>query len=230
MLLIPVIDLSAGQVVHAIAGIRDSYQNIRSPLCEGSGPLTVLDAILKLYPFQICYIADLDAIRESGNNARVISKILQRFPKLTIWLDTGKDKYQEELPARRVRQVLGSETGISSEELSAYDAANRPILSLDFLEHSFKGQAQVLDNAELWPDEIIVMSMSHVGTEKGPDLEKLLQIKKRSDNKLVFAAGGVRNENDLQVLLNHNIAGALLATALHRGDISPSTLQKFASR
>ncbi|NKB36797.1 MAG: nickel transporter [Gammaproteobacteria bacterium] len=227
MLLIPVIDLSAGQVVHAIAGKRDSYQNIQSPLCKGSCPLTVVEAMLNLYPFRVCYIADLDAIREQGDNASIISEILQRFPTLTIWLDTGKNSYLDELPTNRVRHILGSETGISSEDLAGCKARSMPILSLDFLEDSFIGQQELLDRNEQWPDKIIVMSLSHVGTDKGPDFEKILEIKKRSEHRQIFVAGGVRNEGDLQTLFNLNVAGVLLATALHSGKISHSDLEKY---
>ncbi len=229
MLLIPVIDLSAGQVVHAIAGKRESYQNIQSPLCEGSSPLTVVEAMLNLYSFPVCYIADLDAIRDCGSNACIISEILQRFPKLTVWLDSGRNNYQHRLPADRVRQVLGSETGISAKDLIGHDVGVKPILSLDFLENSFIGQQQLLDSSEHWPNEIIVMSLSYVGIGKGPDFEKLLEIKKRSENRLVFAAGGVRHDADLQALLKQDIAGALLASALHNGEIGPATLEKYGS-
>lgn len=229
MLLIPVIDLSAGQVVHAIAGLRESYQKIQSPLCEGSRPLIVIEAMLNLFPFPICYIADLDAIGEYGNNASVISEILQSFPNLTIWLDSGINNYQDILPEHRVRRVLGSESGILPEHLATDGTCARPILSLDFLGNTFKGQQQLLDNSDLWPNEIIVMSLSHVGTDKGPDFKNLIQIRKRAENRLVYAAGGVRNDDDLQTLLNQNITGVLLASAIHHGNISRGALAKYAS-
>ena len=38
MKLIPVIDLKAGEVVHARRGDRDNYRPIVSPLCRGSRP------------------------------------------------------------------------------------------------------------------------------------------------------------------------------------------------
>ncbi|HSI24796.1 MAG TPA: nickel transporter, partial [Methylotenera sp.] len=70
---IPVIDLKQGplkecHVVHAKHGQRASYKPIKSILSDSSGVLNVVEGLLKLYPFRIIYIADIDAISNTGNH------------------------------------------------------------------------------------------------------------------------------------------------------------------
>ena len=46
----------------------------------------------------------------------------------------------------------------------------------------------------------------------------------------VYAAGGVRNEDDLAALVKSGVAGALVATALHQGAIRTATYAAPAHR
>ena len=226
MLLIPVIDLGQSNVVHAIAGKRDSYRNIETPLCRGSSPLAIVSALLDLHAFSVIYVADLDAIKESGNNARIIGQILAEFPQLSLWLDSGKDFYSGEYAHARIRQVLGSETGLAAEDINAKED---DILSLDFIGDKLLGDKRLLENVEAWPRDVIVMSLSHVGTGNGPDFKRLENTRSLATDRHIYAAGGVRNEKDLARLENIGVAGVLLASALHDGSISKSVLEHYPS-
>ncbi|MBI3462737.1 MAG: hypothetical protein HY000_06705 [Planctomycetes bacterium] len=62
MRIIPVIDLLAGQVVRGIAGRREEYRPIVSPLAADSSPASVARAFIARFGFRKCYLADLDAI------------------------------------------------------------------------------------------------------------------------------------------------------------------------
>ena len=53
MNIIPVLDLKAGQVVHAKHGNRQNYLPIQSALSDSSEPLTVVRALQSLYPFKL---------------------------------------------------------------------------------------------------------------------------------------------------------------------------------
>ena len=88
MEIIPVIDLMHGQVVHARFGHRQHYQPIQSNLCHSSDPISIISALLELYPFERLYIADLDAIQGQSNHFQMIQAIKDTFPKLEIWLDS----------------------------------------------------------------------------------------------------------------------------------------------
>jgi phosphoribosylformimino-5-aminoimidazole carboxamide ribotide isomerase len=228
MLIIPVIDLYLGHVVHAHAGQRDSYKNIVTPLCSGSDPVSVVAALLSLYPFRTMYIADLNAIKDEGNNNLIIDILLRQYPDICFWLDSGKNPYKNTNSTSSVRQVIGSETGISHSQMKTRRADSGIILSLDFLNHQFLGEQDILRESLDWPDDIIVMCLSRVGTNLGPDLAQLEQIQTRAGNKRVYAAGGARNETDLKCLYSRNIAGVLVATALHNGKISRQALKQYA--
>ena len=229
MLIIPVIDLYAGNVVHARAGQREFYQNISTPLCHGSEPALIIQAILSLHPFTTVYIADLNAIKDEGNNNAIIDELLKLYPDVCFWLDSGKNVYQNNLPTSRLRHVIGSETGVNQQELYQQRTAADSILSLDFLNKEFIGEQEIFESAVDWPDDIIIMSLNRVGTNQGPDISLLNQIKSISANKRFYVAGGVRDDGDLKKLQNIDVSGVLIATALHQGRISSEALHKYSS-
>jgi phosphoribosylformimino-5-aminoimidazole carboxamide ribotide isomerase len=66
-----------------------------------------------------------------------------------------------------------------------------------------------------------------VGTGAGPDLDALAALVKRAGGRAVFAAGGVRGEDDLARLREIGVAGVLVATALHDGRLSPAAVARF---
>jgi uncharacterized protein related to proFAR isomerase len=127
--------------------------------------------------------------------------------------------------------VLGSE---SLSSLDDYEHArgragpNAP-LSLDFRGDAFVGPPELLAEACLWPNRIIVMTLARVGSGEGPDLARLGDIIARAGSRAVFAAGGVRHADDLKALRDLGVAGALVATALHQGRIVPRDLATLAS-
>src|SRR5208282_6859269 len=89
MLIIPVVDLMGGVVMRALAGRRDAYRPIVSPLAASSAPCEIVAGFLRLHPFRSVYIADLDAILGRGENARVVRNLADKFPQVAFWLDAG---------------------------------------------------------------------------------------------------------------------------------------------
>lgn len=222
--IIPVIDLMRGKVVHARFGQRDQYQPINSLLCQTSEALDVVSALLKLYPFQTLYIADIDAIQGIGNHDTLIEKMNQTFPSIAIWLDCGNHQ-----SSCKVKPVLGSE---SIKDLQSYLENKKPhVLSLDFNAQDAIGNAELHQSSEYWPEEVICMALNAVGRKLGADYERLNHLialnQSRKNPSAIYAAGGVRNTEDLQTLENMGISGALLATALHNGHITGEDIVKF---
>src|SRR5690606_40358176 len=84
-------------------------------------------------------------------------------------------------------------------------------LSLDFARDDFLGPVELLQQPELWPQRVIAMNLDRVGSNGGPDTVLLRTL--RSSAQALYAAGGVRNETDLQTLAAGGIAGALIASA-----------------
>jgi uncharacterized protein related to proFAR isomerase len=102
-------------------------------------------------------------------------------------------------------------------------------LSLDFRGDQFIGPPELLENAALWPQRIIVMTLARVGSGEGPDLARLGAIIARAGSREVYAAGGVRDAEDLRALRGIGAAGALVATALHSGAITRRDIEDIAS-
>ena len=102
------------------------------------------------------------------------------------------------------------------------------MLSLDFRGEEFLGPPEILDNVDLWPERVIVMTLAKVGMGAGPDLARVAGIAARAGGRRVYAAGGVRGLDDLRALARAGAAGALVATALHEGKIKAGDLVEIA--
>jgi phosphoribosylformimino-5-aminoimidazole carboxamide ribotide isomerase len=226
MKVIPVIDLRGGLVVHARMGQRELYRPIRTPFARTSLPVDVVGGIISIYPFETLYIADLDAIEGSGNNRASIVDLKDAFPRLSFWVDSGiadPETAAEWLPLG-MDLVLGSETQTDISTVSHFSDDPRFVLSLDFRGAAFQGPSTLLTHADLWPARVIVMTLDRVGSQSGPDLERLRAVKAAAKGRAIYAAGGVRGSDDLQSLMNAGIAGALVASALHNGQITAANI------
>lgn len=230
MQIIPVIDLLNGQVVHAKHGNRASYQPIQSQLCPTSEPIAMVDAIMRVHSFECLYIADLNAIQSGGNHQTTITEIKQRYPQLTLWVDAGFKEIAtiHYYRALGIEIILGSESlhDIEHYQLLLASSDNNAILSLDFRENQYQGPTALIESADCWPQNVIVMTLSKVGSKAGPDIAQLQAIKllietnkNRPQPIQIIAAGGVRDDSDLQMLKGLGLAGALVASALHTGTI-----------
>ena len=231
MEVIPVIDLKDGVVVHARMGLRSAYAPIETPLSPTSRPNDVARGLLSIFPFKTFYVADLDAIENKGNNNAALRQLSAEYPNLVFWVDAGiADIHDGErwLEAGFGHLVIGSETQRNS-ELSRYLRQNeRTILSLDFRGDAFLGPASLLNDASTWPAKIIVMTLARVGSASGPDMNRLATIQSRVVNRQVYAAGGVRDANDLALLAQVGIAGALVATSLHNGKLTGAQIARLS--
>ena len=229
------LDLLGGTVVHARQGDRSRYQPLRSSLCTGSAPEDVVGGLLRLHPFRSLYIADLDAIRRTGDHRAVISGLAARFPQLALWVDAGVGGPREaaaalEHGARVV--VAGTESLASAADLAAIRAAvpaENLALSLDWLGDRFLGPPELEHDAEAWPERVIVMTLARVGSAAGPDLERLSAVRARAGGRTVCAAGGVRGAGDLEALARVGAAGVLLASALHDGRLEKSVIGRLGA-
>jgi phosphoribosylformimino-5-aminoimidazole carboxamide ribotide isomerase len=236
MKIIPVIDLKAGAVVHARRGARDAYRPVVSELCAGSQPLDVIAGFLAVHPFDTLYIADLDAIQRHGDNGTVLTEIRRAFPQLTLWVDSGLGDVaacRAWLDRDLGVLVLGSEALADTTTLHQLRAPAKPgslVLSLDFRGERFLGPPELLEHSEDWPERIIVMTLSRVGSGAGPDLVLLEDFIRRAPGRQIFAAGGVRGGEDLLELAGRRLGGVLIATALHDRRIGRAEIAAVASR
>lgn len=230
MELIPVIDLMGGAVVHARRGARDAYRPIETPLSDSAAPPDVADGLLALGRFRTLYIADLDAIAGRVGHDAQLQALAWRHPGLTLWVDAGEAS--PDALARRVaegpgRPVIGSESLTDRAQAEAALAAGAGLFSLDYGPEGPRGPSDLHDNAALWPEAVIVMTLARVGAGQGPDLDRLGAILARAEGRRVYAAGGVRDVDDLHRLAELGVAGVLLASALHDGRLSRADIAAF---
>jgi len=228
MKLIPVIDLMRGQVVRAVRGNRQAYQPIVSQLCASSDPLTVATALCAYCDSRQLYVADLDALLGQPAQVTVLRELLLALPELELWLDAGfanaaaADALRAGIGTAgpRIVPVFGSESLASRAELERCFVgadAGGAVLSLDRRDGQRLDAAGCWDAPALWPERVIVMTLERVGSDAGPDLDTLAELRLRSPATFIVGAGGIRNRDDLE---RARVAGAgawLVASALHDG-------------
>ncbi|MGZ8928066.1 MAG: HisA/HisF-related TIM barrel protein [Methylobacter sp.] len=228
MKIIPVIDLKNGVVVHARQGNRERYEPINTDLCKSSDIFHVIEAFLDVYAFDTFYIADLDAITHQGSHDLLIADVLSHYPQITFWIDKGYQKYDENAQsASNTLPVLGSESyrNDTIAEIKAYK--KNFILSLDYSKTNALGADHLFSDPSFWPGNIIIMTLDRVGSNHGPDLNKLTKFCRQYPDKKFIAAGGIRNKRDCVLLSKAGIHQALVASALHSRAIKPEDITGF---
>lgn len=225
-----------GLVVHARAGERERYRPLAgSKLAASAEPVAVVEALLVLHPFCALYIADLDAIRGRGDHRSLLAELARRFSGLALWVDAGiatEAGLRELLAMPGVRPVLGSESQHDPRllERACALAPDRILLSLDWRGEEALDPVGLRARPERWPRDVIVMTLARVGTGSGPDVARLDEVRRAAGpDRRIWAAGGVRGLEDLEVLRERGIAGALVATALHDGRLGRAELARLAA-
>jgi phosphoribosylformimino-5-aminoimidazole carboxamide ribotide isomerase len=141
------------------------------------------------------------------------------LPGATLWIDAGFSDVADcafWLP-------LGATLVIGSESLLAVDDwrnihgafGESVVLSLDYGTDGSRGPEPLFSDPALWPLRLIAMDLTRVGTDTGPNVERLKTLIGEASGRAVYAAGGVRNARDLEAIAALNAQGAVIATALH---------------
>lgn len=233
-ILVPVVDLLAGQVVHARRGERSRYQPIQSPLCPGSDLLPLARALRRASGSALLYAADLDALQGEPVQAQHWRQLLLDQPDLRLWLDAGfasRAAVEALLAplgklAERIDPVLASEALPDTHTLAdclAADFGARSLLSLDRRAAATMDPAGCWQRSDLWPPRVIVMTLDRVGSDGGPDLATLADVASRSRAtdrpalQALVGAGGLRDTRDLAAAGSAGATHWLVATALHEG-------------
>ncbi|MEM2924296.1 MAG: HisA/HisF-related TIM barrel protein [Methanocellales archaeon] len=222
------LDLMNGIAVHAIRGERHLYKPLRSKICSSPDPKEIIAA---LNPREV-YIADLDRIARKGDNFEVIKTISKQCSTM---VDVGIGSYEEllEILNKKLahKLVLGTET--ANLKLIQAAAEHDVTVSIDIKQNKLLSQdpdlASPVEAAKMISKvgiaEIIVLNLDKVGTASGVDLEILQQIKAQVKGSRIIAGGGVRDMEDLKILEEIGVDGAIVATAIHNGSIPVERLR-----
>jgi phosphoribosylformimino-5-aminoimidazole carboxamide ribotide isomerase len=231
--IIPVIDVRHGVAVAAVRGQRADYRPLVTSLATGSDPADIARGYAALFTFPVIYVADLDGIEGRGCNAQLAATLAAAVPGTELWIDDGTAAHssvQGDIGSNVVKRVIGSESLSGDDDLAALRALTPDtyVLSLDFKGEHFAGPAAVLEEAQHWPRDVIVMTLARVGSGAGPDIARLASVVARTKGSRIYAAGGVRDRADIDALSATGVAGVLIATALHAGTIKAGDLREIA--
>jgi phosphoribosylformimino-5-aminoimidazole carboxamide ribotide isomerase len=226
-MIIPVLDIKNGEAVSGKSGMRETYKPIKTVFTDSSDPLKIA-ASLKNAGAQRMYIADLDAIEGTGSNLNVIKGINRIIP---VMLDAGaNDVYSvERILNVASRTIVATETLHSFEDLDeifesfeknrltvSIDIKNNHVLS-KYMDTNF--DTLINKMADLKPDEIILLDISRVGTEKGVDQGFINRLSKVKTS--IIIGGGIRDE-DIDAISKSGVEKFLVGSALHKGKIRHS--------
>jgi len=224
MEIIPVLDLKSGIAVSGESGERSNYKPLKTVYSQSSNPVEIART-LKEQGAKRIYIADLDAIEGQGSNHDIIKKINKIIP---VILDAGANNVNEVNNLLKVvdKVIVATETLKSFknlDEIFKTFSKRKLIISLDSKEGRILSKKSDLTLKkfekklkELKPDEIIILDISGVGTQRGFN-QKLLNEMKNWEDYLIL--GGGINLNDMEKLHQRGINKFLLGSALHSGQI-----------
>ncbi len=235
MRIVPVLDLKGGVVVHARRGERAAYEPLRSPLVDGSEPVAVARALGAACRTSTLYVADLDALAgEPADVATLAALAAVADP----WVDAGattRERAAALAGAGVARNVVGTESLTADADDESEDAGAgatpRRVLSIDLRDGRLISPRPELAGREavaaaplataLGVREVLVIDLARVGSGTGPPLHAVEQLADVLPGVAIYAGGGVRHDADLRALESAGASGALVATALHEGRITP---------
>jgi HisA/HisF family protein len=233
MRVVPVLDLKGGVVVHARRGNRAEYAPLQSPLVEGSEPVAVAQALCAICQTRHLYVADLDAIAGEPVDEATLSALAGVADP---WVDAGATTTENAATLARagvVRNVIGTESIAPGWLTGPARATPQPpvVLSVDLRDGRLISPDPEIAGREpvaavplataLGVRELLVIDLARVGSGAGPPLRPVAELATALPGVAIYAGGGVRDDADLRALESAGAAGALVATALHEGRITP---------
>lgn len=245
MRIIPVIDLQGGRAVRGRSGDRSRYLPVLSRVGAGetrdlSDPLALLAAYREAIRPDTVYVADLDRITGQGDHGTLLEGLVKAAPGVRFLWDGG---FSDAAAASRLARadggitpILGTETLRSIDALPGPGMGSAMALSLDLEDAGLIGvstsggrlrEEEVLDRARLaGVRSVVLLLLDRVGTGKGVPRERLLDLRRCATGLDLIAGGGIAGLEDLRFLRDAGFSGALLATALHEGRVSPDDLRR----
>ena len=240
MRVIPVIDIRRGIAVHARGGERDRYGPVQSCLTPSADPLVLLERLHAAFQCEEVYVADLDALEQTGDNLALLAVLVNHVGGVQLLVDAG---VRSAADVRRLldigvgRVVLASETSAGPHQLAEIGRAvsfEKVVCSLDLRGRSVvwgtaaspiqSADAALASLSASGIRSVIILEMDRIGAETGVDVHFLAPLIQRHHGIEILIGGGVRDVGDLLMLRGLGAAGALVATALHRGTISREDL------
>ena len=204
--------------------MRDTYKPLNTVFAPSANPVEIAQG-LKLNGADEMYIADLDLIESQGHNINDVKMVNTIIP---VIFDGGVKNLEsfEFFLEYAYKIIVPTETLESVDELRkifekypkerivvSVDTKNNELLAknMDMTLSEFKDVLIELD-----PNDIILLDITGVGTEKGYN-EYLLNEFEELKDKLIIAGG--LNKDSLGELESLGIKRVLIGTSLHSGEV-----------
>ena len=212
MELILAMDLRQNLVVHGKSGNRATYKPLEWGLAPTAEPLGYLAALRP----KCLYIADLDRIEGTGSHDTIVRQCAEQVT--CCYVDRGYRSSEDMLTWKNIKNIIGTETGgddllRSQGVFLKIDVKAGRVIPYGITPEIF------LNQCSHWNFEgCIILNIGAVGTESGMDTQALKSLRAAYDGKLLYG-GGVATISDLETISAAEFDGAIIATALHRGQI-----------
>jgi phosphoribosylformimino-5-aminoimidazole carboxamide ribotide isomerase len=238
---IGVLDLRAGQSVHAVAGDRERYapvQRVAGATVRPGDACALARSYRDLFGISELYAADLDAIASSaiGSEHGALVAELATIGR-TLWLDAGISSPElarravdlgattvivglETLPSYRALERICGEVGGSRVAFSLDLRDSVPLTHRDFVEQAAPEDIAA-QAAGAGVTAVIVLDVARVGTGAGLNYPLIERVRRVAPDVTLVAGGGIAGRHDLVRLSNAGCDGALVASALHDGRLTP---------
>ena len=220
--IIPVLDILNNNVVKAIKGDRTKYEPINYKLYNSIEPIEIIYQLSKRYSPNIIYIADLDAISQKTVDHKLFNSILNMFPKIEFWIDTGMNEINLIKKFKNYIPIFCSE---NSKGFDLKESKNKDcICSLDF-NGNFLGSKPIYKHKRYLHEKIINMDLLQVGSD---DKFNYNIAKKfiRNDKKDYYIAGGIKKVLDIKKAKKIGAKGVLVSSILHQNKLTKLFIQK----
>ena len=220
MKIILAVDILAGQVVHGYKGERYHYQ----PLNWGKAQSVIPHEYLIEMGAKHAYFADLNRISRKGDNNAAI--LACEGISETAFLNRGARTPEDAFPALWIKNVVSTETctGDPSSYATSFDYFSVVVKEGQALPDNSDPIAR-LREAEQWDFEgCVLLNLSGVGTKTGFGGLDLSALRDACRGPLLYG-GGVATMDDLRMLADIGFDGAIIATAVHTGEIPLHVLQ-----
>lgn len=243
MTLLPVLDILDGRVVRGIAGRRDEYRPLQTPLAATSDPLDVARGIRSVYGFQSLYLADLDGLLHNRPRLDIVRSLTA--DGFRLFVDNGvrtPEQAHDLLRAGADRVIAALEVSGGPDhltELVAVLGTDRLTFSLDLLDGlpmttaaGWKHRSPLFiaqTAAGCGITSLIVLDLHVVGRSGGlSTLPLCREIRGHHPALHLMTGGGVRNNADLEAARRAGIDSLLLSSALHAGHQGRDSLETGA--
>jgi phosphoribosylformimino-5-aminoimidazole carboxamide ribotide isomerase len=239
MRIIPVIDLMNGVVVRGVAGRRELYRPLVSPLCPNSDPAELMRAYRDTFGLDEVYLADLDAILGGEPSFALYNAVLWAGAvRLLVDAGIGDVNRLGDVASFGAEVVVGLETLPGPDVLAdmVLRMSERLVFSLDLRGGEPLGDPSgwkyptawgiATQAVELGVRCLLVLDLARVGVNEGTGTEGLSADFVAAFPEIeVLAGGGVRGRDDLVRLRDLGVSGVLVSSALHDGRLTRADLE-----